>query len=193
MRIVSRALRAASRARAAVSTLSKILLRDRRVLIEVGHQPVVNDRVDDAVDLGVDELHLGLRFEARIRQLDAEDADQTFAHVVAGNGRILFLHQAVGLRVLVDRFRQGGAETGQVRAAVRIRNRIGEGQNLIVVAVVVLQDDIDEDFVALPRDHDRLRMNDLLVFAELLDEFLDAVLVEETSPSSAARRARRSE
>ena len=46
--------------------------RDRRVLIEVRHQPVVNDRIDDSVDLGVDELHLGLRFEPRIGQLDAE-------------------------------------------------------------------------------------------------------------------------
>ena len=89
--MVSRALRAASRARAAVRTLSKIRLRDRRVLIEVGHQPVVNNRVHDAVDLGVDELHFGLRFEARIRQFDAQHANQTFAHVVAGNGRILVL------------------------------------------------------------------------------------------------------
>ncbi len=65
--------------------------RDRRVLIEVSHQPVVNSRVHHAVDLGVDELHFGLRFEARIRQLDAQHANQTFAHVVAGNGRILVL------------------------------------------------------------------------------------------------------
>ena len=91
LRMVSRALRAASRARAAVRTLSKMRLRDRRVLIEVGHQPVVNNRVHDAVDLGVDELHFGLRFEARIRQLDAQHADQTFANVIAGNRRILLL------------------------------------------------------------------------------------------------------
>ena len=153
-------------------------LRDRRVLIEVGHQPFVNDRVHDAVDLGVHELHLGLRFEARIRQLDAEHADQTFAHIVAGDRRILVFHQAVGLRVLVDRFRQRAAETGQMRAAIRIRNRVREAENLIVVAVVILQHDVDENFVALPGEHDRLRMNDLLVFAQLLHEFLDAVLVE---------------
>ena len=72
-----------------------IRLRDRRILIEVSHQPFVDDRGDDAVDLGVDELHLGLRFEARIRQLDAEHADQAFAHVVAGDRRILVLQQIV--------------------------------------------------------------------------------------------------
>ena len=41
-----------------------------------------------------------------------------------------------------------------------------------------MQDNIDKHFVALPRNHDRLRMQDLFVFAELLYEFLDAVLVE---------------
>ena len=59
--------------------------RHRRVLVEEGHQALVNDRVDDAVDLGVHQLHLGLRFEPRIRQLDAQDADQSFAHIVAGD------------------------------------------------------------------------------------------------------------
>ena len=105
-------------------------------------------------------------------------ADQTFANVVAGNRRILVLQETVRLGVLVDRLRQRGPETGQVRSAVRVRNRIRERKNLIVVAVVILQDDIDEDFVALPRDHDRLRVNDLLVFAELFYELFDAVLVE---------------
>ena len=62
---------------------------DRRVLIEEGHQPFVDDRVHDAVDLGVHELHLGLRFEARVRQLDAQHAGQTFANVVTGNSRVL--------------------------------------------------------------------------------------------------------
>ena len=41
---------------------------------------------------GVDELHLGLRFEARIRLLDAEHAGQTFADVVAGDrGSLSFI------------------------------------------------------------------------------------------------------
>ena len=69
----------------------------RRVLIEVSHQPVVNNRAHDAVDLGVDQLHFGLRFESRIRQFNAQHADQTFPNVVAGNGRILVLSQVIRL------------------------------------------------------------------------------------------------
>ena len=63
-------------------------------------------------------------------------------------------------------------------AAVRIRNRIGERQNLVVVTVVVLQDNIDKHFVALPRNHDRLGVQYLFVFTQLLYEFLDAVFVK---------------
>jgi hypothetical protein len=65
-----------------------------------------------------------------------------------------------------------------VRSAVGIRDGIGETKNLIVVAVVVLQYAIDKGFVTLPRNIDRLGMNDLLVLAQLPDEFLDPVLVK---------------
>ncbi len=165
--------------------------RDRRVLIEERHQPVVNHRVHDSVDLGIHELHLGLRFETRIRQLDAQDANQTFANIVAGNCGILVLQEAVRLRVLVDGLGERGAETGQVRSAIRIWNRIGERKNLIVVAVVILEDDVDEDFIALPRKDDRFRMNDLLVFPESVLRTLRCRACRKTFPSSMNRRARR--
>ena len=66
-----------------------------------------------------------------------------------------------------------------MRAAIGIGDGIGKGQNLVVVAVVVLHDDIDKDFIALAGNDHRLRVNDLFVFPELLHELLDAVLVEE--------------
>ena len=152
--------------------------RDRRVLVEEGHQTFVNRRIDDAVDLGVHKFHLGLRFEPRVGQFDAEHADQTFPNVIARNGWVLFFQELILLRVLIDCFGQRCPKSSEMRTAVRIWNRIGERQNLIVVGVVVLQDNIDKHFVALPRNHDRLRMQDLFVFAELLYELLDAVLVE---------------
>ena len=67
-----------------------------------------------------------------------------------------------------------------MRAAVRIRNRICEALDLVVVAVVILEDDIDEHFFALPRKHDRLRMDDLFVLAQLANEFLDPFLVDKS-------------
>ena len=60
----------------------------------------------------------------------------------------LSLVRLFGLRVLIDRPRQRGAKAGQMRSAVWIRDGVGEAKNLIVVAVVVLQNAIDKDLVA---------------------------------------------
>ena len=49
-----------------------------------------------------------------------------------------------------------------MRAAIGIRDRIGKWKNLVVVTVVILQHDIDKDFVALARDYDRLWVDDSL-------------------------------
>src|SRR4029079_12634260 len=56
---------------------------DRRVLLEKGAQLAVDDRFDDALDFGVAKLGLGLPFELRMRNLDADDRGQTFADVIA--------------------------------------------------------------------------------------------------------------
>ena len=65
--------------------------RDRRVFVKKRHQTFVNGGVDNPINLGVHELDLGLRFEPRIWQFDAEHRDQAFAHIVAGNRRVFFL------------------------------------------------------------------------------------------------------
>src|SRR5207244_2647060 len=93
------------------------------------------------------------------------------------------------LGVLIYGAGQRRAKAGLVCAAIGIVNRVGVTQELRGVAIVVLQDDIggdigfsrraiDAEFVrpaATERDH--LGMQDLLALAELLNEFLDAILV----------------
>ena len=78
-----------------------------------------------------------------------------------------------------------------MRAAVRIRDRIGEAEDLVGVAVVVLQHALDQDVffdvlavlvlhLGLPRagQLDHLRVKNRLAFAQFLDEFLDAEFVD---------------
>ncbi len=85
-----------------------------------------------------------------LRQLDAQHADQTFAHVVAGDrgsfsfSRLFCLAYWLMARVRAER------KPGQVRAAVGIGNRVGEAEDLVVVAVVVLHHAIDEHLILLP-------------------------------------------
>ena len=162
------------------------LLGDTGIRVEMRHQPVIDDGRNDAVNFRVDQLDLGLRLKPRVRQFHAQHADQPFAHVIAGNGRVLFLQQVVLLGVLVDGAGQRRAEAGQMRAAVGIGDRVGEAEDLVVVAVGVLQHAIHEHVLILAvnfarsfaSDRNGLGMQRLLAPAELPDELLDAVLVK---------------
>src|SRR5262249_21898282 len=85
--------------------------------------------------------------------------------------------KAVLFSVLINCPRKCSAEASEMGAAIRVRDRICEWQNLIVITVVVLEHDIDENFVALSRDYDRLGMEDLFVFAQLPNELFDSVFI----------------
>ena len=82
--------------------------------------------------------------------------------------------------VLVDGAGQRRAKPGQVGATVRVGNRVGKAQDLVGVAVVVLQNAIDKDLVLFRAQINRLGMDHLLVLADLPDELLDPILVVET-------------
>src|SRR5439155_5886196 len=101
-------------------------------------------------------------------------------YVVSGKGRVLILEKAVLFCVLIDCPCERSAESSEMGAPVGVRNGIRERQNLIVVAVVVLEHDIDKDFVALPFDHDRFGMQDLFVFTQLPNELFDPVFVKKS-------------
>ena len=155
-------------------------LGDGRVLFEERAELVVDDRFDDALDLGVTELGLGLAFELRVRNLDADDRGHAFADVVAADRRVLqVLREVVAVRVGVDGARQRRAETREVRAAfVRVdvvRERVLDR----VVAVVPLQRDLGVDAVAIAVHEHRLLVDDALVLVQVLDERDDAAVVVE--------------
>ena len=96
-------MRAASRARGRIHRLHDDALGDRRVLFEERAELVVDDRFDDALDLGVAELGLGLAFELRVRDLDADDRGHALADVVAADRRVFqVLREVVGVGVGVD-------------------------------------------------------------------------------------------
>ena len=94
----SRALRAASRARAAVSDFSMMRRPSAGFSSRYWLMPSVTAAWTCALDLGVAELGLGLALELGIGQLDADDRGQALAHVIAGE---------VGVGVLEDRWRAG--------------------------------------------------------------------------------------
>ena len=82
----SRALRAASRARAAVRHFSMIRRPSPGFSSRYWPSPSASARLDLALDLGVAELGLRLALELRLGELDADDGGQALADVVAGRG-----------------------------------------------------------------------------------------------------------
>ena len=154
------------------------LLRDRRILLEERAQPLVDERLHRAGDIGV-ELALGLAFELRLRQLHADHRHQPFADVVAGQVLLHVLEQPELLAGVVDGAGQRGAEAGQVRAAVHRVDVVGEAEHRLGVAVVVLQRDFHGDAVALGFHVDRLVVQHALAAVQVLDELGDAAVVLE--------------
>ena len=77
--------------------------------------------------------------------LNRDDRNQTFQQIVAGHWRVLLLEKIILSGVLIYRAGQCRAKAGLVRTAVRIMHRVGIGQNLRIVTVVVLQDNVEGD------------------------------------------------
>ena len=149
------------------------------MLFEILAELFVHQRLDEAFHLAVAELGLRLPFELRLRDLDADDGGQAFAHVLALERLALLLEQAAGGGVAVDRAGQCGLEADQVRAAFDGVDVVGEGVDVLGVAVVPLHGDFDLEALALAAQVDDLRMDRRLGAVEVLDELLDAALVEE--------------
>ncbi len=156
------------------------------VFLQEEFEFLADDLLDDAVDLRVGELGLGLALEARLRQLDGDDRDQALAHVIPGDAGILLLEQVVGLGEIVDDAGERGAEAREVRAALEVEDRIGVGEDLVVVRIVVLHRHVD-DGARLRRilvghgvaECDGLVVQDDLVGVEETHELGDAVLEHE--------------
>ena len=99
--------------------------------------------LDHALDLGGDQLVLGLRGELRIGQLDRQNRGQSLARIIAGGRDLLLLGADFLLDVVVERARERGAKARQVRTAVLLRNVVGVAVHALLVGVVPLQRDLD--------------------------------------------------
>ena len=127
----------------------------RRVLLEPAIEPLADHALHHLVDLGADQLVLGLRGELGVGHLDREHAGQALARVLAGQRHLLALGDAALLGVGLNAPGERGAQAGEMGAAVALRDVVGEAQGGLVVAVVPLQRGLDRDLVALALDQDR--------------------------------------
>jgi hypothetical protein len=155
-RVSSRAFLAASRAAAASITFWMTELGDVGILLEpfgqlVGDQAFERLATSELTSLSlVCELNLGsgsLTETMAVRPSRMSSPVRLTFSFFSAPERSAKAVQGAGQR---------RAERGQVGAAVALRDVVGEAEDLLVIAVVPLQRDVDADLVALAGDGERL-------------------------------------
>ena len=152
-------------------------LRRLRVLFQVRGQVIAHGRVDDAFDFAVAQLGLGLALELRLGHAERDDGRQALAAVVAAGGEVLV--QAGLLPIGVQRAGDGGAEAGDVRAALAGEDVVHVGVNVLGELARVLHGHFQAHAFVLAADVDDVFVCRLAGPIEVLDELDDAAFVVE--------------
>ena len=150
-----------------------------RVLLEVLAELGVADGLDQAADRRVAELGLGLALELRLAQLDGHDRRQALAAVVAGQGLLLLLEEALRPRVVVQGAGQRGLEAGEVGAALVGVDVVRERVRGLDVGAVPLHRDLELALVGLALEVDDVLVDRVLAVVDVEDEVGDAALEPE--------------
>ena len=170
-------MRALSRASAASKPFLDDDLGRLRILFEILGQVVAHGRVDDALDLAVAQLGLGLALELRLGHAERDDGRQSLAAVVAAGDEVLV--EVRLLAVGVDRAGDGGAEAGDVRAAFGRADVVHVGVDVLGELGGVLQGHFQAHALVVAGDVDDVFVGRLAGAVEMLDELDDAALVVE--------------
>ena len=150
-----------------------------RIFLQKLAEFFVDDRFDHALHFRGHEFVLGLGRELWVRNLDRQHGGQAFARVVAADFDFLFFGEAGGFDIAIERAGHGGAQAGQVGAAVALRNVVGVAEDVLLVGVVPLHGQLNGDVGTLGRDVNHLGVQRGLVTVEVLHEGGDAALVLE--------------
>ena len=178
-RVRSRALRAASRARAASTDFETIRLAS------VGFSSRNSPSFRLTVSLTrpstwrVAQLGLRLALELRLGELHRDHGGQALADVLAREVRVLLLQEPLLAAVGVDRAGERRAEAGEVRAALVRVDVVREGEDGLLIRGVPLHRDLDRPVVGVVLEVDGLAVERVLVLVQVVDEVDDPALVVE--------------
>ena len=104
--------------------------------------------------LGVAQLRLGLALELDVPHLHGQDHGETLPKILPRQGGVLVLQKAGPAAVVVHALRKRGLEAGLVGAALGGGDVVHVGEQVFVVAVVVLDGQVHQDVAALAADVD---------------------------------------
>ena len=179
LRVISRALRAASRAAAAWITLPTMTLASDGC--SSSQYCSASLMTFSTTGRTSEETSLSLVWEENFGSgtLQERMAVSPSRQSSPVSATFSFCVTAALLGIAGDLARQRAAEAGEMGAAVALRDGVGEAEHGLVVAVVPPQRAFDRDALALGPDHDRGGNERGLVAVEIFDEGLDPALVEQ--------------
>ena len=122
--------------------------------------------------------------ELRLGNFHTQNATQPFTHIIAGDFDLGFFRQFTVVDIFVDDPCHRGAQTGQVRAPVALRNVVGKAKNLFVISAVPLHRDFHTNIGVLVTLTVARRVEDVWVEYRLS-------LVDEVDKTPHATRARK--
>src|SRR5918997_1517563 len=152
-------------------------LRLGRMLLQELGQELVSGALDEALDLGVPQLGLGLALELRLAELHRDDGREPLADVVAGEVLLLLLDEPLLARVGVDGAREGRPEAGEMRPALVGVDVVGEREYGVLEAVVPLHRDLDGPGLLLTFQVEDALVDRVLRVVYVRHEVPDAALV----------------
>ena len=156
--------------------LFKYRLCGRWVLLKIGRELVVDYAVDQSPDIRVAELLLGLTLELRLRKLDGDDRGDALADVLAGDLIValygICLH-AVGVYDTGER----GFEAGLMHTALRSMDVVCKGDEILGIAVVILQGDLGYRVALGAAEVYDLLVQRIFMAVEVIYKLADAALI----------------
>src|SRR5579884_200250 len=155
-----------------------------RVLVQIGRQLLVDGLLGLGANLRIRQLDLGLGFELRLRELGADNRRQPLTHVIGREIGVLLLQHPRLAGVRVQGAGERRAEAGQMRAAVRCIDGVGESEDRLGVVVRVLESNLDAGFLELTRQVNGTRDQRLLVLVEMAHEGRDTAFKVEAALAS---------
>jgi hypothetical protein len=156
-----------------------------RVLFEEPAEPLIDGRLDNRLDLARDKLALGLRIEARVGVLDADDSGEPLANVLSLQAVLYLFEEILRGAIAIEHLGERRPQTGEVRAAIPIVDVVRVAEYLFGVARVPLHRELNAYRRRAAIDHllcddrDHLVVHRILRLVQMFDELLDAPFVLE--------------
>jgi len=147
------------------------------VFFEEDGELLVHRSLHRTPDLRIPQLGLGLPLELRLHDLHAENAGETFPHIVSGEALLGFLEEVVLPAVIVDGPCEGRFQPGEVGPTFMGVDVVHEGVGVLAEAIVILHGQLDLGLLPTRFEIDDLRVQRLTTSPEELHKGGQSALV----------------